>query len=268
MREAIKLPGLLLAVTLAQPMDSAAQAQTGPAGNAGAPAAPSPAAASPSVAGGPAEPRPFDVLYQVQWHGINVGTSGLELKPPGADGQYRYVSRSNARGIFHIVFSDEITQASEFVLREGHVQPLRFRGDDGSPSTDQDVSLDFDWNAHRVRGVAEKKSVDLALKPDTQDPMSVQIELMLALGRQQVPASVWLADKDEIKEFLYTSEGTQRLKTALGELDTLVLASRRPGGNRITRMWFAPSLGYVPVQAQRTRDGKTEWTMVVKTLKR
>ena len=151
---------------------------------------------------------------------------------------------------------------------EGHVQPLRFRGDDGSPSTDQDVSLDFDWNAHRVRGVAEKKSVDLALKPDTQDPMSVQIELMLALGRQQVPASVWLADKDEIKEFLYTSEGTQRLKTALGELDTLVLASRRPGGNRITRMWFAPSLGYVPVQAQRTRDGKTEWTMVVKTLKR
>jgi hypothetical protein len=51
-------------------------------------------------------------------------------------------------------------------------------------------------------------------------------------------------------------------------LDTIVLASQRPGGNRITRMWFAPSLGYVPVQAQRTRDGKVEFTMSVKTLQR
>jgi hypothetical protein len=212
--------------------------------------------------------KPFAATYQVQWHGINVGTSTLELKPPAAGGEYEYVSRSNARGIFHIVFSDEITQISHFELREGHAQPLKFRGDDGSSATDKDVSLDFDWTRGRVKGVSEDKPVDLALKPDTQDPMSVQIELMLALARQQVPTQVWLADKDEIKEFVYTNEGNRRVKTALGELDTVVLASQRPGGNRITRMWFAPSLGYVPVQAQRTRDGKVEFTMNVKALKR
>jgi hypothetical protein len=212
--------------------------------------------------------KPFTATYQVQWHGINVGTSDLELKAPGAGGEYEYVSRSNARGIFHIVFSDEITQITHFTLRDGHAQPLKFRGDDGSPATDKDVNLDFDWAQGRVKGVSEDKPVDLALKPGTQDPMSVQIELMLALARQQVPVQVWLADKDEIKEFVYTNEGAHRLKTALGDLDTLVLASQRPGGNRITRMWFAPSLGYVPVQAQRTRDGKVEFTMSVKSLKR
>lgn len=214
------------------------------------------------------ELKPFTALYQVQWHGINVGTSGLELKPPAPNGEYEYLSRSNARGIFRVVFSDEIIQNSRFVLRDGHVQALQFRGDDGSSATDKDVSLDFDWAKGRVTGTSEDKPVDLELKPETQDPMSVQIELMLALALGQVPSSVWLADKNEIKEFVYTDEGPRRLKTALGELDTIVLASRRPGANRITRMWFAPALGFVPVQAQRTRDGKIEFTMTVKTLKR
>ncbi len=216
----------------------------------------------------PPEFKPFAVRYEVQWRGIQVGTSDLELKAADESGVFEYISRSNARGIFHIVFSDEITQTSRFVLREGRVQPLTFRGDDGSPSTEKDVSLDFDWAASRVKGVSENKPVDLALKPDTQDPMSVQVHLMLALLSNQAPKTVWLADKDEVKEFLYTDEGTRRIKTALGELDTVVLASRRPGGNRITRLWFAPSLGFVPVQAQRTRDGKVEFTMTIKTLKR
>lgn len=260
--------GMMLLGALA--MTAAAGATAAPAGQGPAdPAEAAPAPTEPPAAGAAAPaPQPFTALYQVQWHGINVGTSDLELKAPGAGGQYEYVSRSNARGIFHIVFSDEITQVSRFILHDGHAQPLKFRGDDGSPATDKDVSLDFDWTRSRVTGVSEDKPVDLALKPGTQDPMSVQIELMMALARGQVPKQVWLADKDEIKEFVYTNEGAQRLKTALGELDTIVLASQRPGGNRITRMWFAPSLGYVPVQAQRTRDGKVEFTMSVKTLQR
>ena len=215
-----------------------------------------------------AQIKPFSAAYAVQWHGINVGTSELEFKSPNARGEYEYLSRSNARGIFRVVFSEQITQNSLMTLHEGHARPLSYRADDGTSSTDQDVSLDFDWVNDRVRGTAEKKPVDLALKPDTQDPMSVQIELMLALMRGHAPTTVWLADKDEIKEFIYTNEGPAHIKVALGELDTVVLASKRPGGNRVTRLWFAPSLGFTPVQAQRTRDGKTEWTMTIKSLQR
>ena len=216
----------------------------------------------------PLDLKAFSARYQVQWRGINVGTSDLELKAANSSAEFEYISRSNARGIFRLVAGDEITQTSRFVVHAGHVQPLVFRGDDGSASTEKDVSLDFDWNKARVKGTSEDKPVDLPLKPDTQDPMSVQIALMLALQTKQVPKVVWLADKDEIKEYNYTDEGSHRLKTALGDLDTIVLASQRPGSSRIMRLWFAPSLGFVPVQAQRTRDGKVEFTMTIKTLKR
>jgi hypothetical protein len=33
-------------------------------------------------------------------------------------------------------------------------------------------------------------------------------------------------------------------------------------------MWFAPSLGFVPVQAERSRDGKVEISMRLKSVDR
>jgi hypothetical protein len=33
-------------------------------------------------------------------------------------------------------------------------------------------------------------------------------------------------------------------------------------------MWFAPDLGFVPVQAERTRDGKLEFAIRIHSLKR
>ena len=212
--------------------------------------------------------KPFSARYQVQWHSISVGTSDLILKQPRPDGEYDYISHSNARGIFRIAFSDEITQISTFVIKDGQVQPLKFRGDDGTANTQQDVSLDFDWPRLRLKGVSEDKPVDLPLRAGTQDPMSVQIALMYALSTGHSPTIVWLADKDEIKDFNYTNEGKAALKTALGDLETIVLASRRAGTTRVMRLWFAPSLGYIPVQAQRTHDGKVEFTMSIKSLQR
>jgi hypothetical protein len=212
--------------------------------------------------------KPFSARYQVQWHSLNVGTSDLILRQPGSADEYEYTSRSNAHGIFRLAFSDEITQTSTFTVKDGHVQPVKFRGDDGTPSTKQDVTLDFDWEKRRLKGVSEDKPVDLALQPDTQDPMSVQIELMLALSNGRSPAQVWLADKDAIKDYTYTNEGKAKLTTALGDLDTIVLASRRAGTSRVMRLWFAPSLGYIPVKAQRTRDDKVEFAMSIKSLQR
>ena len=56
--------------------------------------------------------------------------------------------------------------------------------------------------------------------------------------------------------------------TALGPLDTVIVSSRRTGNDRILRMWFAPSRGFVPVQAERTRGGKLEFAMRIQSLKR
>jgi hypothetical protein len=212
--------------------------------------------------------KPFDARYQVEWKGINAGSSDLVLTEAGTNGAYSYVSRTNARGIFRLFLGNEIKQTSTFEMNETSVRPLLFRSDDGSSKTDQDVSLNFDWQAGRARGTSENKAVDLALRPGVQDPMSVQIAAMLDLLNGRLAPMYLLADKDEIKEYIYSKEGTAKLGTSIGEFETVIVTSQRRSSDRTLRMWFAPALGFVPVRAERSRNGKVEITMRIKDLKR
>ena len=228
-------------------------------------AAVSAAAQSPSQSPSGGEPAiaPFSAHYQADWKTINVGISDLELKQDTEPGRYVYTWTITAHGIFRL-YRAEVTQKSWFSIIAGHVRPEKYRAEDGSSS----VNLDFDWNGRRVRGTSETKAVDLELKDSAQDVMSIQVEVMLDLKNGALPPTFQILDNDELKEFTYTQEGPARIRTALGELDTVIVASRRAGNNRILRMWFAPSLGFVPVQAERSRDGKLEFAMRIKSLKR
>ena len=97
---------------------------------------------------------------------------------------------------------------------------------------------------------------------------------LVTSGHSEPPAPVPapaapVTDKDTA-EILHQRDRLliERIRTALGELDTVVVASSRTGNDRVLRMWFAPSLDYIPVQAERTRAGKLEFAMRIKSLKR
>ncbi len=216
----------------------------------------------------PAQIEPFLASYTIVWKGMSAGTTQIQLEPQD-NGRFLYSSRSTARGVFRMVFSEEITQTSLLEFTEQGPRPLRYRGDDGTEKTDKDISLDFDWTAGRLTGTAENKPVDLPLPPGVQDTMSIQLALVRELRAGGKPMSYQLADKDQIKTYEYTYEGTARLKTALGELDTVIYRSHRADSSRrVIRMWHATSLGFIPVQAERLKDGKREWQMEIRSLKR
>jgi hypothetical protein len=211
--------------------------------------------------------KPFTASFEVVFRGMNAGSTTLELTTEGGD-RWRYLSRANARGLFRLALSGEIRQTSQFTLGAAGPRPIRYVADDGTEDDKRDIRLEFDWMAGRVRGTAETQPVDLAVRDGLQDGMSVQIALMRALAAGERPRRFFLIDKDEIKEYIYESEGAARIKTAAGELDTVIWSSRRPNSGRVTRVWYATSLGHTPVQAERRRDGKVEWTMRLKSLQR
>ena len=260
-RESVALP-------LAGLVTTAAAAQVPPAAVAQAPSAA--AAQAPSAAviqapsGAEAGIAPFAAHYEASWKGFSVGTSDLQLKEDSVAGRYVYTWTITAHGIFRLAYPDDLVQTSVFSVVGGHARPLQYRAAQGPSSVD----LDFDWDGERLRGTSEKKTVDLELKEGVQDVMSIQVEVMLDLKAGNLPTTFQIIDKDQPKDFTYTEEGTANIRTALGRLDTIIVSSQRTGNNRILRMWFAPSLGFAPVQAERSRDGKVEFAMRIKTLTR
>ena len=225
-------------------------------------ALPQAAAAQPPSAGDGV--APFSASYQADWKSINVGSSTLELKQDGLPDRYVYTWITSARGVFRVLYSSDLVYKSWFSVSGGQVRPEKYRGAEGSATVD----VDFDWDRHLATGDSEGKPVEIKLQPGTQDLASIQVQVMLDLRNGNLPNIFHIVDKDELKDFIYTREADARIRTALGELDTVVVASSRTGNDRVLRMWFAPSLDYIPVQAERTRAGKLEFAMRIKSLKR
>jgi hypothetical protein len=212
----------------------------------------------------PVDLQPFKAVYNAEWKGLTAATSTMELRKAGAD-TYTYSSVSNARGMFRLAFSDTVTQASTFRVVDGRVVPVAFTGTD---EKERPINLAFDWQHKRLTGVAKGHGVDLELPDGALDPMSLQIASMRDLAASKLKDKGWLVDSDKLKEFETRREGTARIDTALGELDTVVYTSQNVGSDRITRTWVAPALGYLPVRAERLRGSKLEFTLLIQSVER
>jgi len=206
--------------------------------------------------------KPFKAHYIADWKGINVAVSDIEMTAGDSPGEFVYRWSVAARGVFRLLYSDPVIQTSWFKLEDGHVRPREYRGEQGGLS----VNVKFNWLDMRATGTSENRPLDLPLKAGAQDLNSIQAETMTDLRNGDLPNTIQMLDKDQLKDFDYVQEGTARIRTDLGELDTIVVASRRKGNDRVMRMWFAPSLGFVPVKAERSRHGSVEFTMRIKTL--
>ena len=211
----------------------------------------------------PIDLKPFKATFTAEWKGISAATSTLELRKAGPD-TFVFETVNTPHGLFRMALPDSLTQASTFKLVDGRVVPLTFRGSD---EKERPIDLTFDWPGKRVTGTAKARAIDIVIPDDAQDPMSLQIASLRNLARGTVQNPVSLVDGDgKLKEYELKQEGTTRLETALGTLDTIVYTSRRAEGERLTRTWVAPALGYLPVKAERTRGKKTEFTLLIQSV--
>ena len=212
----------------------------------------------------PVDLKPFRATYGIHWKGLTAGNSTLELKKAGND-TFTYSSTNVPRGMFRLTLPDSIDSATTFRLVDGRVVPVEFRGSD---EKERPVELNFDWNQKRVKGVAKGNPVDLELTEGTQDPMTMQLSSLRNLASGSLQTTVRLVDADKIKDYELTREGTAQIETGLGTLETVIYTSKRAGGDRVTRTWVAPALGYLPVKAERVRKGKVEFTMMIESVDR
>jgi hypothetical protein len=209
------------------------------------------------------KPAPFVATYTVAWHGINAGTSTLELSET-APGSYLYTSTDSAWGIFRLAFPHALRQSSRFRISAGEVEPLAFE----AVGAGNAVTAQFDWKSGQVTGMAKGKLLDLKLQPGTQDPLSVQIAIMLKLQAGNAPAGFWMLNTDEIDRFQYTRRQEATLDTPLGKLRTILYTSHAPGSNKTTYLWLAPALNYMPARAEQHVKGSTQVSLQIRSFSR
>ena len=249
----------------------------------GAPAASTPNAAAsaatsalPSAAPGTAAHdtaglRAHTIVYRATFMGIGAGTLELTLRPGSAPGTWLYETRANPSFLASFAVNPKSRERCWFELdATGRVAPQRYQVDDGTTTHEDDIELAYDRARGRITGRARGTVVDLPLRPGTQDAMSIRLAVPVDLLAGREPAEYPMIDGGELKHFLFRRVGPERIRTALGELDTIVYTNERKGAgarDRTWRWWYAPSLAWLPVRIEQRQDGKTRLEFEVRSLK-
>jgi hypothetical protein len=200
--------------------------------------------------------KPHAITFRTTFKGMNAGE--LELRLTRNGGTWSYETRANPSFLARLAVNPASRERGEFRLGANGVQPLRYALDDGTKDTAKDTRLEYDWTRGRVTGTARGEPVDLPLEPGTQDALSIRAAVLADLASGREPGEYRMIDGHDLKTYVYRREGTQRLKTALGELDTVIYTSRRKDADeraRSWKYWYAPSQGWLPVRIEQIDKG-------------
>lgn len=224
----------------------------------GAGAASLPVAAQPN-----APPQTYHAIYEVQYKGRRVGQAEFRVVQDDATQRYRFSSLITASGLLRLARPRPIVESGEFMLRDGEIRPLRFAYEDGSRSGLDNFTLTFDWAQNALRAEQGGHVTELPLAPGTLDRGTLQASLIRDMRNGRLQPRYRLADEDSVREYDYRVDGAEPQVTAAGPFDTQKLIQSRPGSDRLTIMWLAPALDYLPVRIEQRRAGEIRTTMLL-----
>lgn len=217
------------------------------------------ASAQPSGGAGVAQ---YTAEYGVEYKGRSLGTATFSVMAAG-DGEYVFESRTQARGLLKLARPNPLLERSRFEVVAGRIQPASFEYEDGSRRGEDSYRAEFDWRAKRVVVETASGRAEYDLSGAVLDRGAMQVALMRDLARGASVGPYVLFDEDGLKTYRYEREADERIETPAGVFDAHVYAQQREGSSRITRLWVAPSLEFLPVRIAQFRDGEvyTDFTL-------
>lgn len=203
--------------------------------------------------------EPFVARFSLTTQGTKIGQTVWSVEPVASD-VFVYQSRTVAAGIFGLVSNEEIVERSQWQLDEGALKPLsysyrRFGGDN-----ERNVAVSFDWETSEAENTASGHSWRMSVPDGTLDKLSYVLVLMKDLAAGKTNLRYQIADGGKLKVYELRIEGEERIDTALGPMDAVIVRRLRNSDERETRLWCAKGLDYLPVMIEhREKDGTVLW---------
>jgi len=212
----------------------------------------------------------FQVEYAVGNNHINAGSAVLQLQQNGDE--WTYSLRTKPTGVFKLTGKGKIQETSVFNVSsssdELELKPVRYSYRQDNEAR-RSVDAWFNWDAKQLTYNRRGEEVTEPLEEQLLDRLSVTLMVIDALKRDNFEqAKLNVFDNGRIKTMLFDNEGTETVKTRMGNLKTIrVRSSAEGGGTRYTTTWFAPELDYVPVKIEQFKREKLVARLKLTTLR-
>ena len=197
----------------------------------------------------------YHASYSVSRNDFRVGVAEFTLAR-SPDGNYSYKSVTQPTGLAALFFSDVITESSQFTLRDGKPESLRYEYSHSSSSHDRSEQISFDWDKHIAISRDGKKHRNITIEPGIYDRALAQLAVSLDIAGGKLADSYRVLDHNEISEYRMQRGDDTRLRTESGTYQVIKVARKDAKKKRTTTFWLAPKLDYLPVQIEQSEPGK------------
>jgi hypothetical protein len=203
-------------------------------------------------------PAMFTASYSVSKGNLALGKIQRALST-AENGHYYFVSVTEPTGLA-AAFTGKIEERSLWSYQDHQIRPLHYEkaGDKKS----RNLNLVFDWPGAIVKNTPEDNVWELPLSPGTQDTLSYQIAIMYDLQQGKTDLSYLVVDKRKLKTYRFALAGEETLNTPLGSLSTLKI-QRTDSAEKITVLWCAPDLDYLPIRIEQSEKGGEPFSMTL-----
>ena len=202
-------------------------------------------------------PERFEATFWLEAAGTKVARTQWSLDP-SAGGTYVSTSRTETAGVFSLIRNEVRVERSEWTRVDNRLQPLTYRYV-RTGRKPREIEIKFDWEANVAFHDSSGTTWRLPVSPGTMDKFSYIFAMMRDLSRGKRHLEYTIADGGRrLKRYVLTGMGEERIETALGTLDTIIIRRDRKNSKRQTTLWCAKELGFLPVKIiHLERDGKS-----------
>lgn len=159
-------------------------------------------------------------------------------------------------GMSRMIASGDITESATFSRVSAGLRPQSYHSEDKLTRDKNRADIDFDWTAGTASGTVNGEPYDASMEALAFDRVSMQYELMLDLLNSNPAEEYVLFDIDEIKNITIRHTGSRVVSVPAGKFEAIGIQHQTPGSKRVTTMWCAKSLDYLPVIIEQHRKGK------------
>jgi len=197
--------------------------------------------------------RPHTATYKIK---ISIASGTLTTDVREAESGFEVHSVIEPTGFANLLLHGNIEERSRFEVNQGGVKPMVYSSDDTLSSGDKFMDFVFDWDSLEVSGTVNEEHYSYPLDQEVHDRVSIQYQLMHNLVTGKEAKHYALLDDDEMKQLTITQIGSKKIKVPMGSFDAVGIQHQSAGSKRITTLWCAPELGYLPVLIEQSRKGK------------
>ncbi len=198
---------------------------------------------------------PHTATYKIK---ISVASGTLTTMVREAGDGFEASSTIKPTGFARLLASGTIREMSIFSADEDGVRPKEYQSRDGLSRDKTRMDFKFDWDKLAVTGTVNEDVYQYPLDQEVHDRVSIQYQLMHNLMSGTPGSEYAMLDDDELKQISDRSIGEKEIKVPYGRFNAIGIQHQAAGSKRITTLWCAEELGYLPVMIVQSRNGKVK----------